>query len=106
MGDYISRDEALSCFHNWIDKHGDIHTADEMPEYDAIADLPAADVVEAVRCKDCKYFESERREAYTPYGFYDPYYVMWCDKHYDEDGEYFEVMLDDFCSRGERREDV
>ena len=42
MDDLISREEALDCFHDWIDKHGDIHTPDEMPEYRAIEALPSA----------------------------------------------------------------
>ena len=57
----------------------------------AIADAPAADVVEVVRCKDCKYFTQ--------------------DKIADEIMDrcvYFGGMVsiapDDFCSYGERRE--
>lgn len=42
MDEYISREAALACFHDWIDKHGDVHTADEMPEYRALEALPAA----------------------------------------------------------------
>lgn len=38
----ISRKAALDCFHDWIDKYGDIHTPDEMPEYRAIEALPSA----------------------------------------------------------------
>ena len=40
--DMISRRAALGCFHDWIDKHGDIHTPDEMPEYREIEALPSA----------------------------------------------------------------
>lgn len=42
MDDLISRQEALYCFHDWVDKHGDVHSADEMPEYRAIEALPSA----------------------------------------------------------------
>ena len=42
MDDVISRAEALDCFHDWIDKRGDIHTPDEMAEYRAIEALPSA----------------------------------------------------------------
>ena len=42
MQDLISREEALDCFHDWIDKHGDVHTPDEMSEYRAIEALPSA----------------------------------------------------------------
>lgn len=42
LNDMISRADALSCFHDWIDAHGDVHTADEMPEYQRIEQLPSA----------------------------------------------------------------
>ena len=41
MRDLIDREAALACFHDWVDKHGDIHTADEMPEYQRIEALPS-----------------------------------------------------------------
>lgn len=42
MEDLISREAALDCFHDWIDRHGDVHTPDEMTEYRAIEELPPA----------------------------------------------------------------
>ena len=42
MSDLIDREEALECFHCWIDKHGDVHEPDEMPEYQRIEALPSA----------------------------------------------------------------
>lgn len=42
MSDLIERDKALDCFHDWTDRHGDVHSADEMPEYQAIEALPSA----------------------------------------------------------------
>lgn len=74
-GDLISRADALSCFHDWIDQRGDVHTADEMPEFQRIEQLPGvqpehpmvdiakvtmamvkkADMVAVTRCKDCKW---------------------------------------------------
>ena len=53
--DYISREAALACFHDWIDRYGHEHSADEMIEYHRIEDLPAADVVEVVRCGECRH---------------------------------------------------
>lgn len=41
LADCISRQDALSCFHDWIDQRGDVHTADEMPEYQRIEQLPS-----------------------------------------------------------------
>ena len=40
--DLISRENALNCFHDWVDRHGDVHTPDEMAEYRAIEALPSA----------------------------------------------------------------
>ena len=47
--EYISKEAALACFSDWIDRYGHEHTADEMVEYQRIEELPAADVVEVVR---------------------------------------------------------
>lgn len=55
-----------------------------------IDDLPRADVVEIVRCKDCQ--KSFRRETGSRLNYY------WC-------GKWNNIMRDcDFCSQGERRE--
>ncbi len=59
----------------------------------AIEELPsAADVVEVVRCRDCRYGE----EGFDPIGFIE---CVYCEKMNDVWG------LDDYCSYGERRED-
>jgi len=47
MTDYISREAALEA----------IKTAELGQEYEAVEAIPAADVVEVVRCRDCKWFE-------------------------------------------------
>lgn len=60
----------------------------------AIAELPAVDSVEVVRCKDCKHYKPQRKSAHwhgrTPY----------CCR-----GTTVKVSPDDFCSYGERRPD-
>ena len=59
---------------------------------------------EIIYCKDCKHFIREDVEEYTPYG-YDTHFHAFCDKHWDEEqGEYIDVNLDDYCSFAERRE--
>ena len=54
----------------------------------SINDVPAADVVEVVRCKDCKhaYMPPPKRKN-----------AEWCSWHETEVGN------DDFCSYGEKR---
>lgn len=42
MDDLINRQDALNCFHAWVDKNGDVYTPDDMPEYQAIEALPSA----------------------------------------------------------------
>ena len=39
--DLIRRQDALNCFHAWIDKHGDICEPCDMAEYRAIEELPS-----------------------------------------------------------------
>lgn len=39
--DLIRRQDALNCFHAWIDKHGDVQEPDDMAEYRAIENLPS-----------------------------------------------------------------
>ena len=41
MKDLIDREAALNCFHSWVDQYGDVHTPDEIPEYQAIEALPS-----------------------------------------------------------------
>ena len=65
-----------------------------------IHDIPTADVVEVVRCKDCKYqrkhfhADARRKEG--------GYFIYWCDL---VDGYSHVCLDDDYCSKGERRED-
>ena len=50
MDDYISRDAALTALQD-----SDLFNTTER-QLRAIRELPAADVAEVVRCKDCKWF--------------------------------------------------
>ncbi len=82
MSDLISRDAALEVI-NGIDSY--------FAKY--IDAIPAADVVEVVRCKDCKHYQFADNRAFgMP--------VKMCTWFGFED-----VDNDDFCSRGERRTD-
>lgn len=49
--EYISKEAALACFSDWIDRYGHEHSADEMAEYQRIEDLPVEDVRPVVRGK-------------------------------------------------------
>lgn len=39
MAEYIKKDDVLDCFHDQVNKYGDVHTPEEMPEYEAIEAL-------------------------------------------------------------------
>ena len=61
MDDYISREAALNLIK-------ELHAEAESPEasetlfeaHERIADIPAADVVPVVRCKDCEHQDPDR----------------------------------------------
>lgn len=86
MKDYVSRQDAFAACHAIISTRDNGLGTVGLTHQD-IADLPAADVVEVVRCKDCKYALD-----------IDPPFIScqrlnglsWC-------------MPDSFCSGGERR---
>ena len=52
---------------------------------------PSSDVVEVVRCKDCKHYDTYFRKCY-----------LFCTHEYHTE---LDVEDDHFCSHGERRED-
>lgn len=89
MAEYIERDKVLA-FAYWA---GEGHIRYGVVDIDDIENIPAADVVPVVRCKDCKHFE-------TPY-------CMLCKTrigagYWSHDMAYRKP--DDFCSYGERKE--
>lgn len=65
----------------------------------AIKNTPTADVVEVVRCKDCKFWHNEG---------YDPLLNHYCGschcKYWAYPPEYFETHDNDYCCYGERSE--
>ena len=91
--EYISKEAALACFSDWIDRYGHEHTADEMVEYQRIEDLPAADVRPVVLCRDCKHFNPYPGDC-TDGGIEGVY------KRHNSIGVL--VMDEDFCSDAER----
>ena len=82
--EYISREAALTALQD-----SDLFNTTER-QLRAIRGLPAADVAEVVRCKDCKNLVNTTINAN---GF------LICDI------SDMEIAPDDFCSYGERREE-
>jgi len=101
MADYIDRQAAIETIHSAIYPYfcgaedGDILSEDEKLVLSvnktictAIIALPSADVVEVVRCKDCKH-------RYYTLGISAEWYQ--CELWHDA------IEDNDFCSRAERR---
>ena len=84
MADYISRKAALEA----------ITTAELGQEYEAVKAIPAADVVEVVWCRKCKYSDTFSDEC-EPTEF--PLKCLSI--------RYGGVYQDWFCEHGRRRED-
>lgn len=98
MDDLISRQAALNCFHDWVDKYGDVHTADEDPEYRALENLPIIEHPEIIHCKDCKHYNIYENHEKINDG--DKLYDGWCMRWSGIE----DMNDDDFCSYGERGE--
>lgn len=75
--EYIKREDAIKALTGW-----DTDPTDEEIGF-ALNKIPAADVVEVVRCKDCKFYDVLGLKCLHP--------------------RHIIVMgIDDFCSHGER----
>ena len=88
---YIEQEKVISELKNLPEQEH----IEYMGIYDCIKSVPTADVVEVVRCKDCKYFE-----VYYPIKEKDkePIKAHYC-KLYNSDRKQI-----DFCSYGERKD--
>ena len=82
--EYISREAALTALQD-----ADLFNTPER-QLRAIRELPAADVAEVVRCKDCKNLVNTTINANC---------FLICDI------SDMEIAQEDFCSYGERREE-
>lgn len=104
MAEYIDRDAAISLIKQYgydaIDGgRYSLDTVDDLVEIaNRIEALPTEDVAPVVRCKDCKYYKIS--ELHPPYKF------CFRLRHPTENRSVgYNFADDDFCSRGECRED-
>ena len=79
-GDYIKREDAERLLRYYF-----LSALTEDERVDELNRVPSADVVEVVRCKDCKFWDSD---------------CIWCDL-WGNTQEYY----DGYCSYGEREDD-
>lgn len=91
MADYIKREDARLTNFEIFMCDGDYKVALKTL-LEKIENIPSADVVEVVRCKDCK----NNYVTTHNHGKQDDPRCDFTDRH---------LSLDDFCSRGERRMD-
>lgn len=90
MAEYIKKEDVLKLLEkNSITKK--ITLADGISIYDSVKNAPTADVVEVVRCKDCKWFSVHNKD-----GCYRP--------DLDHHAQMTPVYEDDFCSYGTPKE--
>ena len=92
---YIEREKAIDEIDKWLDSVGYVTVGKGLTSYGELVgclkDTPTADVVEVVRCKDCKY------------AFHHPLGYIYC--HRDGRNAYEMVLKrDSFCSYGERKD--
>jgi hypothetical protein len=92
--EYIERDVVLKELNrNSITKT--ITFSDGVSIYDMIKELPTADVVEVVRCGECRYFHE-----YNVLGTKNPSGWGKCKKISMD----IDITINDFCSYGKRKE--
>lgn len=91
MAEYIKRRDALKVLE-------EMETIED--GLDAMHDLPAADVVEVVRCRDCKHGiwdEDEQKYKCVCFADYEPTTDEWYGFVSYEEADFY-------CGRGERRD--
>lgn len=107
--EYIERETLITQLNHRLDSlraqygYYDAYTDGFDEAVDRVEDTaPAADVVEVVRCKDCKYFWEYNKvsEGNVEGADGDCYFRLMC----SVDEQFNAVRYCDFCSQGERKE--
>ena len=102
MSEYIKREDAIKAILNITMSKGHV-PVDTVTH--CISDLPSADVVEVVRCKDCKYrpYIVDPNKPAEGFNLEQEWGLQRC-PYLVADG-WYSIMPDDdwFCSRGERK---
>lgn len=103
MPEYIERERLLRKFNidDMMNVNGTLISLREVRE--TISNFPAADVVPAVRCKDCKHYAPEIEYC----GIHSHFVTRNGDFCYpDESSEWKTFSQEDYCSQGERKNDA
>ena len=105
MAEYIEREALLEKIEeyeplNWTGSDAEMQADSDYRFYRALVEeQPIADVVEAVRCKDCKYYHASWLPGLQKNDNYGQ-----CEKLHFLSEEYSTRFDDDFCSYGERKD--
>ena len=100
--EYIERNTAIEALTtDFWEHYSDCHSSSDVSVFeamrDSISEIPAADVVEVVRCKDCGHAYINSFSAQSG--------IAVCRFLANRsNGELAIVQQDDFCSYGERKE--
>ena len=92
VGEYISREAAIASLCCDCSATGDCRPGERCVDYQRLKDIPSADVVEVVRCRECENWDTE-----------------WKPNHAEE-GQYFCPILgqvtdtDFYCGCGKRKD--
>lgn len=96
MSDYIKREDAITAWEEWAVNLINPKFIVKEDAICALKDIPSADVVEVVRCKDCKwYMEYIPRKGESAM-------MCFCNCCIGGQGK---KKPTDYCSYGERKED-
>lgn len=98
MAEYITKKAAINAVEN---APIELSQSEWKEIEEAINAVPAADVVPVVYCKDCKYADTERRNA-TEKRYFNS--ILFCRNSNLCDDKPLAMWPDDFCSYGERRD--
>ena len=99
MSRYIDADAVYELFESFKDAFDNVDVCSAYSQtLSAVDDVPAVDVVEVVRCKDCKHYHVE---THLLYGDYETF--KWCDLLYIRGKIPTDPKPMNFCSYGERR---
>jgi hypothetical protein len=92
MADFIRRDDVLFALRK-AERGGSMTALTRLERaYAEIREMPAADVAEVVRCKDCEYVRPTINVHTGEQA------GIWCALH-----DILNVSPDDYCSRGEKK---
>jgi len=98
MNDYIKREAAVKITWQEPTYSDALNVLTEVRE--RINDIPSADVVEVVRCRECKHCEEYESMA----GIEHYCNRTWCSLYDWSDTPCFYVKPDGYCSYGERKD--